>query len=74
MESVRDLAVSTLRTLIDLHQREERRLRGIIAYSDSPIRRAEAQIDLEKVCRQIKSQTSELIRLEAENAADPTPE
>jgi len=62
----RVLAIATLRTMIDLHRNEEKKLRSILAGYLSTHVRVQAEFDLERLLRTKNSQSDELTRLEAE--------
>ena len=66
MEPARIPAVATLRTLIALHQNEEKRLLAVLADAVPMEVRLMALFDLDKLHRQIKTQSEELARLEVE--------
>jgi hypothetical protein len=65
MEPANKLAIATLRTLIRLHQNEEKRLRALLTDSASSSARIQAEFDLERLLRQMKAQLDELAKLEA---------
>jgi len=65
MEPACTLAISTLRTLIGLHQMEEKALRKLLANRGSPQSRVQAERDLEKLLIRMKTLSKELAKLEA---------
>jgi len=66
MEPDRKFAVSTLRAVICLNNREEDRLRAILADDPAFGVKMWAQLALEKLLRKAQLQVDELARLKAE--------
>jgi hypothetical protein len=56
--------IATVRTLIHLHQKEEKRLRILITNPGSPQIRVQAEFDLERLLIRIKALSKELVKLE----------
>jgi hypothetical protein len=65
METGRILAISTLRTLIVLHQNEEKRIRAVLADIPTFKVKMQARFDLERLVREKNAQVDELAKLEA---------
>lgn len=63
-EFARDVEISALQGLIELHETEEKRLRRLIIETEPGTVRQEMIHDLEQVLRQIRIKTEELARLQ----------
>jgi hypothetical protein len=61
------LAIAALRTLIDVHQIEETRLRAILADYPAFKVKLQTQFELQRLVIRKKAQAGKLARLEAEN-------
>ena len=70
MEPERDLAIANLKALITVRENERKRLTALIAFTQSPERRAQALGDLKTVCDALKADTDLLKSLES-NAVTP---
>jgi len=66
MEFDRQRAVTNLKMKILVHENDKKRLQAIIAFSQSPERRAKAIDDLADILKEIRVAMDELARLEAE--------
>jgi hypothetical protein len=66
MELDRNRAMSSLKMMILVRQNDKKRLQAIIAFSQSPERRAKATCDLADTLEEIAVAVDELARIEAE--------
>jgi hypothetical protein len=66
MDGDRNRAVTNLKMMILVRENDRKRLQAIIAFSQSPERRAKAIDDLADILREIEVAMDELARLEAE--------